>query len=274
MKILVFGGKGYLGQYFLQAYPEAVSPETDIADQTAVASALDKHKPDIVINCVGKTGRPNVDWCENHKLETIRSNVTGPLILLEECSERSIYWVQMSTGCIYEGDKNGEGYTEEDPPNFSGSFYSRSKGWIDQILKDFDVLQLRLRMPLSNEPVERNLITKLTKYKKVLDTENSLTYVPDFMSAATLLIEKRATGIYNIVNPGTISPFRLMELYKEVVDPAHEFERLLLKDLPNEVKAGRSNCVLSIKKLEREGVTMRPVEEAVKKALEQYKLSK
>ena len=27
-----------------------------------------------------KTGRPNVDWCEDHKTETLFSNVTAPLI--------------------------------------------------------------------------------------------------------------------------------------------------------------------------------------------------
>ena len=44
--------------------------------------------PDVVINCAGKTGRPNVDWCEDHKEETVRANVTGPLILLDECRKQ------------------------------------------------------------------------------------------------------------------------------------------------------------------------------------------
>lgn len=271
MKILIFGAKGYMGENFLSIYPDANTPETDITDRRAVSEILDVEKPEVMINCSGKTGRPNVDWCEDHKLETIHSNVLGPLILLEECAKRNLYWVQMSTGCIYEGNNGGKGFTEEDPPNFTGSFYARSKGWIDQILKDFPVLQLRLRMPFSNEPHPRNLITKLTKYERILDAENSLTYIPDFLSATKRLIEKKATGIYTIVNPGTISPYRVMELYKESVDPLHEFERLSLEDLPNEVKAGRSNCVLSIKKLESEGIKMQPVEEAVKRALQMYK---
>jgi len=57
------------------------------------------------------------------------------------------------------------------------------------------------------------------------------------------------------------------EMYKEIVDPAHTFERLTLEDLPDVVKAGRSNCVLSTAKLEAAGVAMRPVEEAVRGAL-------
>ena len=270
MQIVIFGSKGYMGQEFLKLYPGAATPDVDIAEREMVAQALDEHAPDVVINCAGKTGSPNVDWCEDHKMETLRSNVTGPLVLLEECAKRNIYWVHLSTGCIYTGDESTR-FTEEDPPNFTGSFYSRTKGWADQILKEFPVLQLRIRMPFSDSAHPRNLITKLVKYQKVLDAPNSLTYVPDLMRAAEVLIEKRATGIYNIVNPGAISPYRVMELYKEIVDSSHEFERLSVEDLPGEVKAGRSNCVLSAEKVKNEGIVLGDAEETVQKALDHYK---
>ena len=80
----------------------------DIADAGALGEVLEKEKPDIVINTAGKTGRPNIDWCEEHKVETLRSNVAGPLLLLEECAKRNIYWVHLSSGCVYEGDNNGK----------------------------------------------------------------------------------------------------------------------------------------------------------------------
>ena len=271
MKVLIFGPKGFFGNRFKQMYPDAALSSADIADQSTVSAALDTEKPDIVINCAGKTGRPNVDWCEDHKEETLRSNYEGPKVLQEECGKRNIYWVHLSTGCVYEGDKNGEGFNEEDPPNFFGSYYSKVKGEIDQYLKDFPVLQLRLRMPFDDLPHHRNLITKLTKYERVIDIPNSITYVPDAMNAAKVLIEKRKTGIYNMVNPGAISPYRVMELYKEIVDPTHKFEKLSLEDLPKEVVAGRSNCILSTRKIESEGVALHPVEEALKNALLIYK---
>ena len=279
MKVLIFGSKGYLGQHFLSLYPDAAAPSVNIADRAAVAEALDTLKPDIVINAAGKTGRPNVDWCEDHKIETIEANVTGPLVLLDECAKRTIYWVHLGSGCIYQGTNQGRGFTEEDPPNFSGSFYSRTKSWIDQILKDFParpdgtggVLNLRLRMPFDGSKNARSLITKLSKYQKVLDAQNSITYLPDFLKVADALIQKRATGIYNVVNPGTLSPFHIMEMYREIVDSSHTFERLTLDDLSSVVKAGRSNCVLSTEKIERLSVKMMPVEEAVREALQSLK---
>ena len=266
-KVLIFGGRGYLGRAFQSLYSSALCPDVDIADVSAVAEILDREKPDVVINAAGKTGRPNIDWCEEHKEETLRSNLTGPLVLLEECSQRNIYWVHLSSGCIYEGDKGGRGFTEEDPPNFTGSFYSRVKGWADQVLGEFPVLILRLRMPFDGSTNERNLLMKLRKYPKVLDVQNSLTYLPDFLSAAKTLIERRWTGIYNIVNPGTVSPYEIMALYKKIAVHDHPCERLSLKDLSSVVRAARSNCVLSIAKLQREGIVLPDVHRRVEEAL-------
>lgn len=282
VKILVFGAKGFIGGLFLDGFPGAVASDADIADQSAVRMALEKEKPDVVINAAGKTGKPNVDWCEHHKMETLRANVTGPLILVEECERVGAKLVHMSSGCIYEGDRissavgglrgvgNG-GFTEEDRPNFFGSFYALTKAWSEQALKDFPVLQLRVRMPFDGSTHPRTLIGKILKYPRVLDEPNSITYVPDFIEAAKILIQKGKTGIYNVTNPGAISAYDIMTMYKEIVDPTHTFERLTLEHLGEVVKAGRSNCMLNTKKLEDEGIILRPIKEAVEEALHTIK---
>jgi dTDP-4-dehydrorhamnose reductase len=270
-RVLLFGGRGFMGQYFLTQYPRAVLADADIAEGRAVAAVLDRHRPDVVINCAGKTGRPNVDWCEDHKLETLRANVTGALVLLEQCLARAIYLVHLSSGCIYEGDRGGAGFREDDAPNYAGSYYSRTKAWADQMLREFPALTLRLRMPFDGTTSERNLIMKLRKYRRVLTEPNSLTYVPDFLRVSAALIERRATGVYNVVNRGVISPFEIMTRYRELVDPAHRFEPLPLASLGEVARAGRSNCVLSTAKLEAEGLSLPPVHEAVDRALRRMK---
>jgi dTDP-4-dehydrorhamnose reductase len=100
-----------------------------------------------------------------------------------------------------------------------------------------------------------------------------MTYIPDLLAATKTLIEKKATGPYNVINPGSMNPYRIMELYTEIVDPSHTFEKLELEDLSEVATAGRSNCVLDGKKLEDEGISMRPVEDAVREALEKLKNS-
>src|SRR3990167_4162250 len=117
MKYLIFGN-GYIGNHFKEFVGEhAVISKADISEYMAVKEELAREAPDVVINCAGKTGKPNVDWCEDHKLETITSNVTGPLTLLRACTESGIYWVHVGSGCVYTGDNGGKGFSENDAPN-------------------------------------------------------------------------------------------------------------------------------------------------------------
>lgn len=272
MKILIFG-KGYIANKFLEFYGGNVAGISDIRvdDYSVVKAEVQRVKPDVVLNCVGKTGRPNVDWCEDHKMETLSSNVVAPLILARVCEELGVYMVHVGSGCIYTGDKNGVGFCEDDEANFDGSFYSKTKAWSEVALREFPVLQLRLRMPFDGEPGERNFITKITKYDRVISTPNSISVLPDFLKAAAALIEKRATGVYNMTNPGWIDHEEILEMYKELVDPSFEYKLMELSELERITKAGRSNCGLSSKKLEAEGIFMRPVREAIAAELIRYR---
>jgi 3,5-epimerase/4-reductase len=266
-RVLVLGSRGFLGRHFRRLYPAAMTPRVDIADATQVRLALHECRPEVVINCAGRCGVPNVDWCEDHKQETLYSNVTGALVLLEECLLQKAFLVHMSSGCIYMGDNGGAGFSEDDAPNFAGSYYARTKGWTDQIFREFPVLTLRLRMPFDDSLDERNLVMKLRGYRRVLTAPNSLTCLPDFMYAASRLIEQRATGVFNVVNPGVISPFDVMMMYKDIVDPEHDFEPLPAARLGEVAQAPRSNCKLNTSRLENHGLFLPPVREAVEEAL-------
>ena len=70
-------------------------------DRTAVQEEIDKIKPTHIFNCAGVTGRPNVDWCESHKEETVRSNGIGTLNLSDICAEKGVHCTVLATGCEY-----------------------------------------------------------------------------------------------------------------------------------------------------------------------------
>lgn len=129
------------------------------------------------------------------------------------------------------------------------------------------MLILRLRMPFDNRGHPRNLLCRLATYQKVLDIQNAITYLPDVVAAACQLINRRATGIYHIVNPGTTSPYDIMVRYQTIVNPKHNFERLDADGLAELVTTGRSNCVLSSHKLESAGLKLQRVGTAVDTAL-------
>lgn len=270
-KILIFG-PGWIGHRF-KDYLGAELSSVNITDKNAVQRELELNMPNVVINTAGKTGKPNIDWCEEHKLETIDSNITGALVLLKECIDRNILLVHLSSGCIFSGTspKPG-GFTEEDKPN-PVSFYSWTKMMADNVLKKFPTLIVRLRMPIDSIPSPRNLITKIASYKDVIDVENSITIIDDFLYAVKTLIEKKKTGIYNITNPKPVRHKDILEWYKEIVDPNHAYNLITADELFSKglVKAGRSNCILNTSKLEKEGIYLRDSKTAIIECLKEYK---
>src|SRR6185369_7389005 len=72
-------------------------------DNVFVDSILNRYKPDVLINCIGKTGRPNVDWCESNKEVTAATNTALPIILAEACARHSVHLIQVGSGCIFFG---------------------------------------------------------------------------------------------------------------------------------------------------------------------------
>jgi len=272
MKYLIFGRNGWLANKLKDYLGDAVVSDVDILDLPAVRRELDEKKPEIVINAAGVTGRPNIDWCEDHKAETIAGNVTVPLNLLQATQEKGLYMVHFGSGCIFQGDNDGKGFGEEDEAN-PPSFYSWTKFWADSILKNFPVLIVRLRLPIDVEPGSRNAIDKVLKYENVIDSENSVTVVPDLLDVTRQLIEKKKTGIYHVTNPGAISPAEIMGLYRKIIDPSHEFKVVKVEELYEKglAKAKRSNTILNTEKLEAEGIHMKPIKERIIEVLEEYK---
>ncbi|HVM91097.1 MAG TPA: sugar phosphate nucleotidyltransferase [Verrucomicrobiae bacterium] len=273
MKILVFGSKGFIGSRMMEAWPDAVGTDVRIDDKVAVLAELDRVKPDAVVNAAGRTGRPNVDWCEDHPVETAHDNVVGAILLAEACQERGIYLLHLSSGCMFYGHSpDPRGWREEDFANPSAT-YSRGKYAAELVLSTFPHVGIaRLRMPIDARPDTRNLIDKLANYKQVIDVANSVTIIPDLVDACRQLIEKRGTGIFHTVNPGVMRHRELLDLYREYVDPAHHTEwireeELLAKGL---VTKKRSNNIMQSRRLQELGIEMRPIDVALRDTMIRY----
>lgn len=272
MKTLVFGN-GFLGQRLSTSLPGAVLSLADISDEAAVRAALAAERPDAVVNAAGKTGRPNVDWCETHTIETLRSNVEGPMVLARACADAKVYLLHLASGCIFYGPSPAPGGWREDDHANPTAFYSRTKYAADLVLSRLeDVGIARLRMPIDARPGARNLITKLAAYRQVVDVENSVTVVDDLVAVVQGLVERRATGVFHATNPGTMRHRDLLALYRELVDPTHQVELIAEEELVTRglAQKGRSNCVLSSERLDALGLTMRPVDVALRDCMTRY----
>jgi 3,5-epimerase/4-reductase len=102
-RYLVFGGRtGWIGQMLVAqlraAGKDVVIAESRLEKVQDVAAELDTVSPTHVLNAAGLTGRPNVDWCEDHKDEVIRVNLVGTLGLLDSCETRGIHCTNFATG--------------------------------------------------------------------------------------------------------------------------------------------------------------------------------
>lgn len=266
-KILIFG-KGYIGERLQESLNCSLSDKKIYSFKDA-QEEINKFKPKIIINCIGHIGR-NVDDCELDKDKTLTANTFIPIILREVALRNKIKLVHISSGCIYSYDyKKDKPVEEKKLPDFFDLFYSRSKIYSEralEILSDrYNILILRLRVPLDDRPHPKNLLTKLINYKRVIDLPNSVTYIPDFLKALKHLLSINAKGIYNIANKGGLRYSELLKIYKKQV-PDFKYEVINFKKL----NLVRTNLILSTKKLEGTGFKVRSINEVLKECVENY----
>lgn len=256
---LVFGGKtGWIGQKIVKIIQDAghnpICGESRLENRQDIIDEILKIHPDYIINAAGIVGKPNVDWCEEHKAETIRVNVIGTLNLVDIANSYNIHVTNISTGCIYEYDEkhpmgSGIGFTEIEEPNFKGSFYSRTKIQMEALLLEYpNVLNLRIKMPISSE-LDKGFVGKIIRYKKVINIPNSLCILDDLLPIAVDMTLKGIKGNFNFVNPGTLSHHEVLELYKQYFDVNHTYENFSLEEQNLILKAKRANAELCANKL-------------------------
>lgn len=221
-----------------------------------------------IINAAGFTGVPNVDMCETYRDETIAGNVTFPFKLQTEAWLRYVPVIHITSGCVYNG-YYGAGWTEEHDPNFTfnnGSFYSGSKALFQQMVKPYlsNSYLLRIRMPFDGSNDSKNILTKLTKYYKLINNINSYSYVDDVAKVAVFFSQKKPPGgIYNVCNPGSLTTKQVAEklgLNKPWMT-VDEFKTI--------AKAPRSNCTLDGSKLQNI-YPLRSIEETMDEAIKEF----
>jgi 3,5-epimerase/4-reductase len=290
LKVLVYGSRGWIGGQFLEVlhkknvvFVEGLARADDVG---ALAEEMDRVRPTHVVSFIGRTHGivgdkvyPTIDYLEEKgKLcENVRDNLFSPLVLALACKERDVHYTYLGTGCIFTYDENHpygraeNGFTETSLPNFFGSGYSVVKGFTDQLMQLFpdNVLNLRIRMPITNKDHARNFITKIVNYEKVCSVPNSMSVLDELLPCVVDLMEKRHTGTLNFTNPGLVSHNEILEMYKEVVDPEFSWQNFSVEEQDKVLSAGRSNNYLKTSNLEELCPSVRPIKEAVRAVLEE-----
>jgi UDP-glucose 4,6-dehydratase len=284
--ILILGKNGYVSKRFQDFFNyknidyKVVSLKEN-SSSLFIKKILEEVKPKFVINCMGYTGVPNIDSCEEHKEECLYVNVILAEILAEECSKQNIPLGMISSGCIYQNDYNeiSKTYSEKDVPNFSFlykncSWYSGCKALGESLVKkSWDKSYIwRLRMPFNHLDSNKNYLTKILQYEKAWSCSNSISNLDEFIRACYQCINTKAPyGIYNIVNHGSISAKTIHELAKKYnMGKESYYYFSSLEEFNKIIKSPRSNCILDTSKIKEEGIYMIPIEESIEKCFQQW----
>ena len=293
-KVLIFGANGWIGSKVV-ALLNAMSnvtvkkAECRADDYTEVYAEITSFKPTHVMSFIGRThGVVNgevistIDYLEKpgKLVENMRDNLYGPLIIAEVCKAQHCHFTYLGTGCIFDYDEthpygNGEtGFIETDIPNFFGSSYSIVKGFTDRlmhVINDTSVLNVRIRMPITDELNPRNFITKITNYKKICSIPNSMTVLNELLPLMIKLALMDTVGTVNLTNPGLITHNEILEMYKEIVEPDFTWENFSIDEQNNILASQRSNNCLDTTNLKMICPDVKDIKTSVKEILIQMK---
>ena len=292
MNILVYGHRGWIGNQFIDILNnQSISfniGKARVDNINEIEKEINHLIPTHVVSFIGRTHGSigdkkytTIDYLEQEgKLyENVRDNLFSPFVLAEICSRKKIHYTYLGTGCIFKYDDEhpfGEeinGFTEDSTPNFFGSSYSIVKGFTDKMMKLYEnnVLNLRIRMPITGAENSRNFITKIVNYEKVCSVPNSMTVLPELLPCVVDMMKKSITGTVNLTNPGLISHNEILEMYKEIVNPFFTWQNFTQAEQRAILAADRSNNFLETIKLTQLYPEIKNIRDSVREQLMKYK---
>ncbi|MGD0065367.1 MAG: dTDP-4-dehydrorhamnose reductase [Streptosporangiaceae bacterium] len=217
---LVTGADGMLGTDMSATLAARGEPVTglnrtglDVTDTAAVAAAIARSRPDVVVNCAAWTA---VDAAEAAEERALAVNADGAASLAAGCAAAGVRMVQVSTDYVFAGEA-GRPYAEDDVPA-PRTAYGRTKLAGERAVLD--------RLPWSGYVVRtawlygahgRNFVRTMIKLEGqrpsidvVDDQHGQPTWTADVASQIVALIQAAAPpGVYHATSSGQTTWFGL-----------------------------------------------------------------
>ena len=282
MKILITGANGMLAQAVKEKFKEenelvlTDANELDITDRDAVLSAIQKIKPELIINCAAYT---NVDGAEENAELCKKVNADGPTNLAEATQKVDATLVHISTDYVFGGKKPTSEVYEEDDEKSPESVYGATKlAGEEGIAKNTDKYYI-FRTAWLYGLGGKNFVKTMLKAGKerdevsvVSDQHGSPTYTEDLTNFIFEAIAKKIPyGIYNATDDGytTWADFtkKIYELagLKTKVNPISTEE--YMRNANKTVAKRPLNSKMSKEKLKNAGIFVPRWEDSLKKYL-------
>ena len=222
-KILITGAEGGLGKAWVRRLKEpgveviaCSHGDLDVGSGPDVARVIGEIRPDVVLNCAGRT---DLDFCELSRWDAFRTNRDGAEQIARACARVEALPVYFSTDLVFDGGKL-QPYSEEDAPNplntfgeskLAGELQTASacrrhlivrSGWIyGQPGRHF------LRPLFGDQPFE------------AIDTQIAqATWIEDFLDAVLFLLRGGKTGRWHVASLGAVTQEQIVSRAREVLD--------------------------------------------------------
>jgi len=280
MRVAVTGAGGQLGAVlvheFQSAHDVVAFPrrELDIGDDRAVAAAMERARPELIVNAAAFT---DVDASEDRPIDALNANAFGVRALARAAERHGAILVHYSTDFVFDGTATRP-YTEEDPPN-PRSTYAMSKllgEWFAlDALRAYVLRVESIFGGVPGGPKPRGSIATIVDAlvagespKVFVDRTVSPTFAIDAAQATRRLVERGAPfGIYHCVNSGSCTWFELARELARQMGIEASFTPVRMGDV--KLRASRPQyCALSNDKLRSIGIEMPTWEDGIRRSLQ------
>lgn len=221
MKLLLTGATGQLGLAIAETLnTHELVPfsrqQLDITKPEDVNRAVEREKPDIIINCAAYT---HVDEAEENVEKAFLVNETGPRILAEAAKNNNSILLHFSTDYVFDG-RAGRPYNEDDQPN-PLSVYGKSKlageRAIQEIYDKYFIVRTSWLFHHTGKNFLRTMynLASRDEVRVVDDQYGSPTYAPHLAMAVGKVINTDQYGLWHLAGSGHTTWFDLTtEFYK------------------------------------------------------------
>lgn len=212
MKILITGANGQLGQDLQEVIGDrfevfSYDLDLDVADNTAVLSAVAGIKPNIVLHAAAYT---NVDDCETNVETAYRVNTIGAANVAIACNQANAKLVYVSTDYVFNGlaDEPYLEYDEPDPRTVYGRSKLAGERVVSALCSRFFIIRTAWLYGRSGHNFVKTIL-KLAEERDELSVVNDQTGSPtssyDLAEKITELMVTEKYGIYHATNSGLCS---------------------------------------------------------------------
>jgi dTDP-4-dehydrorhamnose reductase len=281
MKLLVLGAGGQVGHELCRlAWPAGYRVAgfdragLDITEREAVAAAVARERPDIVVNAAAYTA---VDRAESEPAAAWAGNCTGPANIAAACAEAGIPLIHLSTDYVFDGTKRSP-YREDDPVAPLG-VYGQSKEAGDRAVREALPEHVILRTAWVYGAHGHNFVKTMLRVaaerpvlRVVADQTGSPTCAADIAAAIAAVVRQLASGnqgwgTYHFAGGGAVSWHGFAETIFEFAapwrGPPPRVEPITTADYPTPARRP-ANSVLDCTKInETFGIAPRPWREAL-----------